>query len=95
MKMRPPYSYGGQGGASAIRREKSKAKQQSYTSACDFTHLILMSDIMRSEDKNSRAAQMIENAASAVRAANIRAWIAHAASRHRANRPVRRRDTTF
>jgi hypothetical protein len=36
---------------------------------------MLMVDIMRSEDKNSRAAQMLEGAAAAVKRANTALWL--------------------
>lgn len=33
------------------------------TATCDVSHLILQADILRSEDKNNRAAEMLMNAA--------------------------------
>jgi hypothetical protein len=84
---RPPYSYGSH---DAVKRERQKAKSQNYMASCDFTHLILAAEIMRSEDKNSRAAQMLESAAGAVRNANVRAWLSSANTRADKNRPVKR-----
>lgn len=83
-KQGPPGGYG-----QAIKIERAKARAATYTAASDFTHLMLMADIMRTEDKNSRAAQMLETAASAVKRSNIAAWLACRAAKYPVNRPRR------
>lgn len=73
----------------ALAREKRLARSQYYTAANDFEHCVLMAEIMRSEDKNSRAAQMLEMAAYAVRFAEKKAWLKTRLPA-RPNAPVRR-----
>jgi hypothetical protein len=58
-----------------------------YTASNDFEHCMMMAADLRSEDKNSRAAVLLEMAAEAVRRSQKRVWLL---TRQRpVNRPVR------
>lgn len=75
----------------AVQVEKQRAKHIKYTAASDFENCLLMAEIMRAEDKNSRAAQMLENAAWLVRRAEKQRHLATVAKP--VNRPKRPKKT--
>lgn len=58
------------------------------TAACDVSNLILQADILREEDKNSRAAEMLVSAARDVLANRRRARGIYAARLNRRFKPV-------
>lgn len=70
----------------AVKRERIKARQDSYTATNDFEHCMLMADDRR-RDGDILAAQVLENAAWAVRRHQKALWLSRKPA---INRPVRR-----
>lgn len=71
----------------AVSIERGRARNINYTAASDFENCMLMADEMR-KDHNSRAAEMLESAAWAVRRAEKARHLATVCKS--INRPVRR-----